>query len=62
LEESEGTWLAHDAQMQALPRRLSGTRASVAALIFALVHQHSISSVPAIARAHSFGFLHKGQV
>jgi hypothetical protein len=41
---------------------VSGIRASAATLIFALVHQHSISSVPAIARAHSFGFPHKGHV
>jgi len=60
--EPEGSWLAHEAQRQALPRSDSGTRASVAMLTFALVHQHSTFSLPTFASEHSFGLPHNGQL
>jgi hypothetical protein len=60
--EPEGSWLAHEAQRQALPRSDSGTRSSVAKLTFALVHQHSTLSLPTFASVHSFGLPHNGQV
>jgi hypothetical protein len=62
LVEPEGSWLAHEAQRQALPRSDSGTRASAAKLTFALVHQHSTLSLPTFASVHSFGLPHNGQV
>ena len=62
LAEPEDSWLAQEIQRQALPRRVSGTLASAAPLIFASVHQHPPSRVPTFARAHSFGPPHNGQV